>query len=102
MKANPELMGILEKKDFANIERKQADALAPNMSKSVTNTHLGIDAGDHDDLDASDREQKEEMAQQNNERNKLKHDALNRYEKKLKLKAKKPKSAMGPRRKSFF
>ncbi len=51
-----------------------------------------------DDLEVSDREEKEEMAQQQHERNKLKHEALNRYEKKLKSMSKKPKTATGPRR----
>ena len=53
------------------------------------------------DQDVSDKEQKEEMALQLHERNKLKHEALNRHEKKLKLKTKKPKTAAGQRRGQF-
>ena len=60
-----------------------------------------IKAEDSKDIEATDREQREEMIQQLNERNKLKHEALNRYEKKLKMKAKKPRTAVGQRR-GFF
>jgi len=88
-------MMILEKKEFGTIERKQAATAATNPAKKI------VKYEEPEVLDMSDREQKEEMAQQINERNKLKHEALNRYEKKLKMKAKKPRTAVGQRR-GFF
>jgi len=95
MKNNPELMKILDAKNFSRIEKKQAASASVAIMKRAD-----ISAGGGADLDLSDREQKEEMAQQQNERNKLKHEALNRHEKKLKLKAKKPKTAVGGKRSS--
>ena len=96
MKNCPELIKILESKDFGKIERKQANTVSAGFAK-------GLDASGNGaaELDVSDREQKEEMAQQLNERNKLKHEALNRHEKKLKMKAKKPKTAIGQKRSAF-
>ncbi len=96
MKNIPELMHILEMKDFGRIERK----LAATVTSGFVNKRVDVSGG-AGELDLSDREQKEELAQQLNERNKLKHEALNRYEKKLKMKAKKPKTAIGGKRGGF-
>ena len=49
-------------------------------------------------MDVSEREQIDERAHQANERMKLKHEALNRHEKKLKMKDKKPRTAIGGQR----
>lgn len=56
-------------------------------------------ANNDEEMDVSDREQKEIMEQQMADRNKLKHEALNRIEKKKsQIKGKKPRTAMGSRR----
>lgn len=95
LKGNAEIADILEKKEFATIEGKQAATAAVKPAKRVARLE------DPEALDLSDREQREEMTQQLNERTKLKHEALNRYERKQKLKAKKPRTAAGQRR-GFF
>jgi hypothetical protein len=88
-------MEILEKKEFGVIERKQAATVGINPTRRVVRFEQT------EELDITDREQREEMAQQINERNRLKHEAFNRHERKLKMKAKKPRTAVGQRR-GFF
>lgn len=95
MRNNPEIMKILEEKNFATIEKKQATVAATTYPRRTMKSE------EPEEMEIDDREQREEMIQQLNERNKLKHEALNRYEKKLKMKAKKPKTAVGQRR-GFF
>ena len=92
IKTNPEILKILDGKDFAKIEKKQAVIAAMVPPKQVQTLE------DSKEIKANDKEQKEEMIQQLNERNKLKHEALNRYEKKLKMKTKKPRTAVGQKR----
>jgi hypothetical protein len=63
---------------------------------------IGIDNGANEELEVSDREQIEERLQQEHDRIKLKHDALNRVEKKKnQLKGKKPSTAVGGTRTKF-